>query len=99
MFDFADQLFDFLLSGGLKLFEELGFMPSFLAADPGKKVFYKASCVNPPQSIDRWCLLVDRFLHHGLNCYGPEEVEIWKFEFWMRRDADRRNGRERWKNI
>lgn len=81
-FRFVDQLFDFLLSVGLKPFVELGFMPSLLADDPGKKVFYKASCVSKPKSIDRWCLLVDRFLRHCLNRYGAEEVETWKFEFW-----------------
>jgi len=81
-FRFVDQLFDFLLSVGLKPFVELGFMPSLLAADPDQKVFYKASCVSPPRSLERWCLLVDRFLRHCMNRYGAEEVESWKFEFW-----------------
>ncbi|MBG9791719.1 hypothetical protein ABD76_04060 [Paenibacillus dendritiformis] len=36
LFGFADQRFDFLLSGGLKPFVELGFMPSLLRAAPGK---------------------------------------------------------------
>lgn len=36
LFGFADQLFDFLLSGGLKPFVELGFMPSLLAGRSGQ---------------------------------------------------------------
>lgn len=81
-FRFVDQLFDFMLSAGLKPFVELGFMPSALAADPDKRVFYRASYVSPPKSTDRWCELVDRFLRHCMSRYGAAEVESWKFEFW-----------------
>lgn len=81
-FRFVDQLFDFLLSIGLKPFVELGFMPSELAADRTKTVFYRASYVSPPKSLDRWCELVDRFIRHCMNRYGAEEVSSWKLEFW-----------------
>ncbi|WHY22112.1 helix-turn-helix domain-containing protein [Paenibacillus sp. G2S3] len=81
-FRFVDQLFDFLLSIGLKPFIELGFMPFDLAADSSKHVFYEQSYVSPPKSMDRWCELVDRFIRHCLNRYGLEEVESWRFEFW-----------------
>ncbi|WP_313636830.1 GH39 family glycosyl hydrolase, partial [Paenibacillus sp.] len=81
-FRFVDQLFDYLLSIGLKPFIELGFMPFDLAADSSKQVFYEESYVSLPKSMDRWCELVDRFIRHCLNRYGLEEVESWKFEFW-----------------
>lgn len=81
-FRFVDQLFDFLLSIGLKPFIELGFMPSELAADPNKKVFFRASYVSGPKDMNRWCELVERLLRHCLNRYGREEVESWKLEFW-----------------
>ncbi|MGG0813361.1 helix-turn-helix domain-containing protein [Paenibacillus alvei] len=81
-FRFVDQLFDFLLSIGLKPFVELGFMPSLLAANPSKTVFYKKSCVSPPKSNAIWCELVERFLRHCMNRYGVEEMASWKFEFW-----------------
>ncbi|MDQ6422934.1 helix-turn-helix domain-containing protein [Paenibacillus sp. LHD-117] len=81
-FRFVDQLFDFLLSIGLKPFVELGFMPSELAADKSKTIFYRKSCVSPPKSLDKWCLLMDRFVRHCMNRYGAEEVESWRFEFW-----------------
>lgn len=87
-FRFVDQLFDFLLSVGLKPFVELGFMPFAMAADPDKKVFYKHSYVSGPQSVERWCELVEHFLHHCMNRYGQAEVESWKLEFWNEPELD-----------
>ncbi|MEV5027095.1 GH39 family glycosyl hydrolase [Paenibacillus sp. LPE1-1-1.1] len=81
-FRFVDQLFDFLLSIGLKPFVELGFMPSKLAADPSQTVFSKASYTSPPKSLNRWCEMVRHFVRHCMNRYGAPEVESWKFEFW-----------------
>ncbi|MEC0369753.1 GH39 family glycosyl hydrolase [Paenibacillus chibensis] len=87
-FRFVDQLFDFLLSIGLKPFVELGFMPSELAADPVKKLFHKPSYVSAPKSMIRWCELIERFLRHCMNRYGAAEVESWKFEFWNEPEFD-----------
>ncbi|KKO53099.1 GH39 family glycosyl hydrolase [Paenibacillus sp. DMB20] len=81
-FRLVDQLFDFLLSIRLKPFVELGFMPSALAADPDKRVFYRASYTSPPKSLDKWCALVGEFVRHCMNRYGAAEVAGWKFEFW-----------------
>ncbi|KIL41441.1 AraC family transcriptional regulator [Gordoniibacillus kamchatkensis] len=81
-FRFVEQLFDFLLSIGLKPFVELGFMPSALAADKSKTIFYRESYVSGPKSPGRWCELVERFLRHCLNRYGEAEVASWRFEFW-----------------
>lgn len=81
-FRFVDQLFDFLLSIGLKPFIELGFMPSQLAADPEQKVFFRASYVSGPKDMERWCELVERLLRHCMDRYGRAEVESWKLEFW-----------------
>jgi xylan 1,4-beta-xylosidase len=81
-FRLIDELFDFLLSAGLKPFVELGFMPSAIAANPEDTIFYVKSCVSPPRSNDLWCELIDRFIRHCLNRYGADEVESWRFEFW-----------------
>lgn len=81
-FRYVDQLFDFLLSIGLKPFVELGFMPSDLASDKTKTVFYMKSNTSGPKSIDRWCDLINHFIRHCLNRYGLDEVVSWKFEFW-----------------
>jgi xylan 1,4-beta-xylosidase len=87
-FRFVDQLFDFLLSIGLKPFVELGFMPSTLAADPMKTIFYRVSYISPPKSIDRWCQLVEAFIRHCQSRYGKSEVDSWKFEFWNEPELD-----------
>ncbi|MCJ8011633.1 helix-turn-helix domain-containing protein [Paenibacillus sp. KQZ6P-2] len=87
-FRFVDQLFDFLLSIGLKPFVELGFMPSHLAASPEEKVFYKSSYVSGPKSAERWSELVGRFLRHCMHRYGTAEVESWKLEFWNEPEFD-----------
>ncbi|RED40995.1 GH39 family glycosyl hydrolase [Paenibacillus sp. VMFN-D1] len=81
-FRLVDQLFDFLLSIHLKPFVELGFMPSALAADPEKGLYFRRSYTSPPKSLDTWCELIDRFIRHCMNRYGPAEVESWMFEFW-----------------
>ncbi|WP_242235933.1 helix-turn-helix domain-containing protein [Bacillus cereus group sp. BfR-BA-01316] len=81
-FRLVDELFDFLLSINLKPFVELGFMPSALARDQDKTIFYMKSYISPPKSVDKWCELVEHFVRHCMNRYGKEEVEAWKFEFW-----------------
>lgn len=81
-FRLIDELFDFLLSIGMKPFVELGFMPSAMAANPDDTIFYVKSCVSPPKSVELWCELIDRFIRHCMNRYGAAEVESWRFEFW-----------------
>lgn len=81
-FRLTDQLFDFLLSIGIRPFIELGFMPSKLAQDPEQTVFRNKSCVSPPISIRMWCELIDHFVRHCVNRYGLKEVSSWRFEFW-----------------
>ncbi|OCT14594.1 AraC family transcriptional regulator [Paenibacillus pectinilyticus] len=81
-FRLINELFDFLLSIGLKPFVEFGFMPTAMASDPHTTIFYTKSCVSPPKSVAVWCELVDRFIRNCMNRYGAEEVESWKFEFW-----------------
>ncbi len=87
-FRLIDQLFDFLLSIGLKPFVELGFMPSQMAADPGQTVFYDGGCVSPPTSNERWCELIGHFVRHCLDRYGLQEVSQWRFEFWNEPELD-----------
>ncbi|ANS74543.1 hypothetical protein AWM70_08060 [Paenibacillus yonginensis] len=81
-FRYVNELFDFLLSIGLKPFVELGFMPSALASDQSKTVFYKPSYTSPPKSLDKWCKLMEGFIYNCFNRYGRREIESWRFEFW-----------------
>lgn len=81
-FRLIDQLFDFLLSIGLKPFVELGFMPSAMAADPEKSIFFRKSYTSKPKEAALWRELIVRFFRHCMNRFGAAEVESWRFEFW-----------------
>lgn len=77
----ADQVFDFLLSIGMKPFVELSFMPTALAS--GKKtVFNYKGNVTPPKDNRQWAALINRLVSHWVQRYGAEEVRQWFFEVW-----------------
>ncbi len=80
-FVYVDQLFDFLLSIGLRPFVELGYMPSALASSD-QSVFNKKSYVSKPKDLDKWGQLVEGFVDHVINRYGIDEVKQWNFEVW-----------------
>ncbi len=77
----ADQIWDFLLSIGMKPFVELSFMPTTLAS--GKKtVFHYHSNVTPPKDFKQWAALIQKLVEHWVKRYGLEEVRTWFFEVW-----------------
>lgn len=77
----TDQIFDFLLSIGMKPFVELSFMPAALAS--GKQtVFHYAGNVTPPQDYKKWADLIGRLVGHWVDRYGITEVRKWFFEVW-----------------
>jgi xylan 1,4-beta-xylosidase len=77
----TDQVFDFLLSIGMKPFVELSFMPKALASG-NKTVFsYKAN-VTPPRDYRQWANLINRLVSHWVDRYGRAEVREWFFEVW-----------------
>ncbi|MGH9957536.1 MAG: GH39 family glycosyl hydrolase, partial [Pyrinomonadaceae bacterium] len=77
----ADQVFDFLLSIGMRPFVELSFMPKALAS--GKKtVFNYEANVTPPRDYKQWARLIDRLVSHWVERYGLKEVRQWFFEVW-----------------
>ena len=77
----ADQIFDFLLSIGMKPFVELSFMPGALASGD-KTVFHYRANVSPPKDYANWALLIRKLVVHWLERYGPTEVRQWFFEVW-----------------
>ncbi|PZR77624.1 MAG: beta-xylosidase [Chthoniobacterales bacterium] len=77
----ADQIFDFLLSIGMKPFVELSFMPEALASGH-KTVFHYKANVTPPKDYKAWAKLVKTFTQHCLERYGVKEVRKWFFEVW-----------------
>jgi xylan 1,4-beta-xylosidase len=77
----ADQVFDFLLSIGMKPFVELSFMPAALASG-NKTVFnYKAN-ITPPRDYKQWATLIHKLVSHWVERYGVKEVRQWFFEVW-----------------
>jgi xylan 1,4-beta-xylosidase len=77
----SDQIFDFLLSIGMKPFVELSFMPGALASSSRTVFRYKAN-VTPPKDYKQWATMIDRVVTHWVERYGEREVSEWLFEVW-----------------
>ena len=77
----ADQIFDFLLSIGMRPFVELSFMPTALASG-NKTVFHYRGNVTPPRDYEQWAALVRKLASHCVERYGAKEVRQWFFEVW-----------------
>jgi xylan 1,4-beta-xylosidase len=77
----ADQIFDFLLSIGMRPFVELSFMPGTLASGD-KTVFHYRANVTPPRDYAHWATLIRKLVKHWVERYGLAEVREWFFEVW-----------------
>ncbi len=77
----ADQVFDFLLSIGMKPFVELSFMPTALSSGDQIVFHYRAN-VTPPRDYARWSTLIGKLVGHWVDRYGLGEVRQWFFEVW-----------------
>lgn len=77
----ADQIFDYLLSIGMKPFIELSLMPSTLASG-NKTVFRYQGNVTPPKDYGQWATFIGKLVRHWVERYGIEEVRTWYFEVW-----------------
>lgn len=82
---YADQVYDFLLSIGLRPFVVLDFMPAALASGDSA-VYWERANVTPPASYEKWGSLVRETVLHFTRRYGREEVEKWYFEVWNEPD-------------
>lgn len=83
----ADQIFDFLLSIGMRPFVELSFMPTTLASG-GQTVFHYAANVSPPKDYAHWATLIRKLVAHWVERYGLAEVREWFFEVWNEPNLD-----------
>ncbi len=81
-FSLIDNVYDFLLSIGLKPFVQLSFMPSAIAEQKNKTAFYAGVITSPPKDMQKWNALVEKFLNHLTDRYGRTEVESWPFAVW-----------------
>jgi xylan 1,4-beta-xylosidase len=80
-----DQIFDFLVSIGMKPLVELSFMPTALQSGGDIVFFYKAN-VTPPRDYAKWADLITRLVKHWVARYGADEVGSWYFEVWNEPD-------------
>jgi xylan 1,4-beta-xylosidase len=78
---YIDQLYDFLISIGMKPFVELSFMPQALASGD-KTVFWWKGNITPPKSYDKWYNFMKAMTEHFTSRYGALEVKTWYFEVW-----------------
>lgn len=78
---YIEELFDYLLSIGMKPFVELGFMPAALASGKQTIFWYKAN-VTPPKDYAKWEAFIAAFVRHVTERYGRDEVRTWYFEVW-----------------
>lgn len=78
---YIDELFDYMLSIGVKPFVEIGFMPSPLASG-SSTIFWWRGNVTPPKDYAKWEALVTALVTHWKERYGLEEIATWYYEVW-----------------
>lgn len=81
-----DQLYDDLLSKGIRPFVELGFTPQAMSTS-GLTIFYWKGNTSHPK-LGPWRDLIDAFVRHVRERYGVAEVRQWYFEVWNEPNLD-----------
>ena len=84
-FSYLDRVLDFVLEEGLLPMIELSFMPAALARNPDRFVFH--CLVSEPNSLERWCALVEALLSHLRRRYGIHSLRQWHFSVWREPDT------------
>ncbi|WP_405296712.1 GH39 family glycosyl hydrolase [Algibacter sp. Ld11] len=80
---YIDDLFDRMLDLNVKPFVELAFLPTSMAAENSKTVFWWKANITPAEdSFEKWHDLIKAFTQHCVDRYGTEEVLTWYFEVW-----------------
>jgi xylan 1,4-beta-xylosidase len=88
-FSYVNQIYDGLLSNGVRPFVELSFMPKQLASnkDAVHAFWYKQN-VSPPRDYAKWDEMITQFAKHLIERYGIDEVSEWYFEVWNEPNID-----------
>lgn len=88
-FSYIDEIYDGLLSEGVRPFVELSFMPAKMAADPEMtQPFWYRPHVSPPKDYAVWDAMITALGQHLVTRYGLAEVATWKFEVWNEPNLD-----------
>ena len=72
----VDQVYDFLVSIGMKPYVELSFMPELIASGNETIMHYKGN-ITPPKNWADWYNLIVEFENHLISRYGLDEVSTW----------------------
>src|SRR6516225_442057 len=88
-FSYVNQIYDGLLSNGLRPFVELSFMPKKLASNKDAlHAFWYRQNVSPPRDYAKWDEMITQFARHLVERYGIDEVSQWYFEVWNEPNID-----------
>ena len=87
-FSYVDQIYDGLLTNGVRPFVEISFMPKKLALRQDVHAFWYKQVVSPPKSYVKWDGLITAFARHLVERYGIDEVAQWYFEVWNEPNID-----------
>ena len=87
-FSYVDQVYDGLLTLGIKPFVEISFMPKKLASSQTPFAFWDQPIVSPPKDYAKWDALITAFGNHLVERYGIDEVATWYFEVWNEPNID-----------
>lgn len=86
-YQMVDSALDFLRTVDLRPIIQLSFMPTQLASDPNKTVFYNPFNTSPPKDMGEWSRFISDFTRHLITRYGREEVSSWPFCVWCEPDT------------
>ena len=75
-----DRLYDRLLAIGIRPFVELGFTPEAMKTSDQRIFYWKGNTSHPV--LSKWSALVDAFVRHLQQRYGPQKIRNWYFEVW-----------------
>eukprot|EP00927_Polykrikos_kofoidii_P015794 TRINITY_DN1706_c0_g1_i1.p1 TRINITY_DN1706_c0_g1~~TRINITY_DN1706_c0_g1_i1.p1 ORF type:complete len:504 (+),score=39.34 TRINITY_DN1706_c0_g1_i1:67-1578(+) len=76
-----DSVIDFVLSIGMDVLFEIGFMPEWIASNDTHIMHYNAN-TSPPKDYDLWAKVMEDLASHLFLRYGSEQVSKWFFEVW-----------------
>jgi xylan 1,4-beta-xylosidase len=79
------NVYDNVLSCGMKPFVELSFMPTAIASGSKTGLKYNNN-ITMPKDLKLWADLIAKFIEFLLQRYGKREVESWYFEVWNEPD-------------
>ena len=87
-FTYVGQIYDGLLSNGVRPIVEISFMPKKLALRQDLHPFWYKQNVAPPKDYAKWDALIRNFGRFLVDRYGIEEVAQWYFEVWNEPNID-----------